>query len=179
LSTEEAFIKVLQLHGIRNAFGIIGSAMMPVSDLFPKAGITFWDCAHETNAALICDGYTRAKLEELKQWLLASDERPFAAVVIKNGHIVLEVERRNSSITDSRRVASVMWLSMPRWSSAPNGEGHQRLAARGASVSVIPVRLARRSPALPALLESVILTTTARGSRRTASARRRRRASGR
>jgi sulfoacetaldehyde acetyltransferase len=32
---------------------------MPVSDLFPKAGITFWDCAHETNAALICDGYTR------------------------------------------------------------------------------------------------------------------------
>ncbi|MBJ6721513.1 sulfoacetaldehyde acetyltransferase [Bacillus sp. PR5] len=40
-------------------FGIIGSAMMPVSDLFPKAGITFWDCAHETNAALICDGYTR------------------------------------------------------------------------------------------------------------------------
>ncbi|KAB2754875.1 sulfoacetaldehyde acetyltransferase, partial [Brucella anthropi] len=49
----------LQMHGIEHAFGIIGSAMMPVSDLFPKAGITFWDCAHETNAALICDGYTR------------------------------------------------------------------------------------------------------------------------
>ncbi|KXO75219.1 sulfoacetaldehyde acetyltransferase [Brucella anthropi] len=47
------------MHGIEHAFGIIGSAMMPVSDLFPKAGITFWDCAHETNAALICDGYTR------------------------------------------------------------------------------------------------------------------------
>ncbi|WP_099867544.1 sulfoacetaldehyde acetyltransferase [Pararhizobium haloflavum] len=59
MTTEEAFIKVLQMHGIRQAFGIIGSAMMPVSDLFPKAGITFWDCAHETNAALICDGYTR------------------------------------------------------------------------------------------------------------------------
>ena len=38
---------------------IIGSAMMPISDLFPKAGISFWDCAHETNAAMICDGYTR------------------------------------------------------------------------------------------------------------------------
>ncbi|UJX44150.1 sulfoacetaldehyde acetyltransferase [Xanthobacter sp. YC-JY1] len=60
MTTEEAFIKVLQAHGINEAFGIIGSAMMPVSDLFPKAGIRFWDCAHETNAGLICDGYTRA-----------------------------------------------------------------------------------------------------------------------
>ena len=60
MSTEEAFIKVLQMHGIEHAFGIIGSAMMPVSDLFPRAGISFWDCAHETNAGLICDGYTRA-----------------------------------------------------------------------------------------------------------------------
>ncbi len=59
MTTEEAFVKVLQMHGIEHAFGIIGSAMMPISDLFPKAGITFWDCAHETNAALICDGYTR------------------------------------------------------------------------------------------------------------------------
>jgi sulfoacetaldehyde acetyltransferase len=60
MSTEEAFIKVLQRHGIAHAFGIIGSAMMPVSDLFPKAGITFWDCAHETNAGMMCDGYTRS-----------------------------------------------------------------------------------------------------------------------
>ena len=59
MTTEEAFIKVLQMHGIEHAFGIIGSAMMPVSDLFPVAGITFWDCAHESNAALICDGYSR------------------------------------------------------------------------------------------------------------------------
>ncbi len=60
MTTEEAFVKVLQMHGIEHAFGIIGSAMMPVSDLFPKAGVTFWDCAHETNAGMICDGYTRA-----------------------------------------------------------------------------------------------------------------------
>ncbi len=59
MTTEEAFIKVLQMHGIEHAFGIIGSAMMPVSDLFPKAGVTFWDCAHETNAGLIADGYSR------------------------------------------------------------------------------------------------------------------------
>ena len=60
MTTEEAFIKVLQLHGIEHAFGIIGSAFMPISDLFPKAGITFWDVAHETNGGLIADGYTRA-----------------------------------------------------------------------------------------------------------------------
>ncbi|NND42902.1 MAG: sulfoacetaldehyde acetyltransferase [Silicimonas sp.] len=59
MTTEEAFVKVLQKHGIRNAFGIIGSAMMPISDLFPKAGITFWDCAHEGSAGFMADGYTR------------------------------------------------------------------------------------------------------------------------
>ena len=60
MTTEEAFIKVLQMHGIEHAFGIIGSAMMPVSDLFPAAGITFWDAAHECNAGMTADGYTRA-----------------------------------------------------------------------------------------------------------------------
>ncbi|PID75934.1 MAG: sulfoacetaldehyde acetyltransferase [Deltaproteobacteria bacterium] len=60
MTTEEAFVKVLQMHGIEHAFGIIGSAMMPVSDLFPKAGITFWDCAHEGNAGMMADGFTRA-----------------------------------------------------------------------------------------------------------------------
>ncbi len=60
MTTEEAFVKVLQRHGIEHAFGIIGSAMMPISDLFPKAGITFWDCAHEGSAGMMADGYTRA-----------------------------------------------------------------------------------------------------------------------
>ncbi|MEM1306500.1 MAG: sulfoacetaldehyde acetyltransferase [Pseudomonadota bacterium] len=60
MTTEEAFVKVLQMHGIEHAFGIIGSAMMPISDLFPEAGIKFWDCAHECNAGMTADGYTRA-----------------------------------------------------------------------------------------------------------------------
>lgn len=60
MTTEEAFIKVLQMHGIENVFGIIGSAMMPISDLFPKAGITFWDCAQEGNAGMMADGFIRA-----------------------------------------------------------------------------------------------------------------------
>ena len=60
MTTEEAFVKVLQMHGIDNAFGIIGSAMMPISDLFPAAGIKFFDCAHECNAGMMADGFTRA-----------------------------------------------------------------------------------------------------------------------
>ncbi len=59
MTTEEAFVKVLQMHGIEHVFGIIGSAFMPISDNFPRAGIKFWDCAHEGNGAIMADGYTR------------------------------------------------------------------------------------------------------------------------
>ena len=51
-------------------------------------------------------GMDTAKLEELKQWLLDSDERPFGAVVIRNGYIVLEVERDSSSVTNAKNVMS-------------------------------------------------------------------------
>ena len=60
MTTEEAFVKTLQIHGIEHVFGIIGSAFMPISDIFPKAGITFWDCAHEGSGGMMADGFTRA-----------------------------------------------------------------------------------------------------------------------
>jgi len=60
MTTEEAFIKVLQRHGIEHAFGIIGSSFMPISDYFRDAGITFWDTAHECNGGFMADGFTRA-----------------------------------------------------------------------------------------------------------------------
>lgn len=52
-------------------------------------------------------GMDPGKLTKLREWLLQSDDRDFAAVVIRNGYIVLEVERGNSARTDARRVASV------------------------------------------------------------------------
>jgi len=52
-------------------------------------------------------GMDPAKLDALKQWLLESDKRDFAAVVVRRGYVVLEVERGNSAKTDARRVASV------------------------------------------------------------------------
>jgi CubicO group peptidase (beta-lactamase class C family) len=52
-------------------------------------------------------GMEPAKLEALREWLLQSDKRNFAAVVVRRGYLVLEVERSNSAKTDARRVASV------------------------------------------------------------------------
>ena len=52
-------------------------------------------------------GMDPEKLQALKEWLLQSDDRNFAAVVIRRGYIVLEVERGNSAQSDARRVASV------------------------------------------------------------------------
>src|SRR4051812_32065610 len=52
-------------------------------------------------------GVDPVKLSKLKEWLLGSDDRNFAAVVISRGSIVLEIERGNSAKTNSSRVASV------------------------------------------------------------------------
>ncbi len=60
MTTEEAFVKTLQMHGVEHAFGIIGSAFMPISDLFSQASISFWDRAHEGSGGMMADGYTRA-----------------------------------------------------------------------------------------------------------------------
>lgn len=52
-------------------------------------------------------GMDPLRLAVLRTWLMDSDKRDFAAVVVRHGHIVLEIERGNSSRTNSRRVASV------------------------------------------------------------------------
>lgn len=46
------------------------------------------------------------KLTKLRAWLRGSDDRPFAAVVIRRGYIVMEEERGRSAISSSQRVAS-------------------------------------------------------------------------
>jgi CubicO group peptidase (beta-lactamase class C family) len=44
-------------------------------------------------------GMDPARLAQLKEWLLASDRRNFAALIIRNGYVVLDVERNLSSRT--------------------------------------------------------------------------------
>ncbi len=46
------------------------------------------------------------KLVQLREWLRQSDNRKFAAVVIRHGYIVLQEERGNDAATDVGRVAS-------------------------------------------------------------------------
>jgi len=51
-------------------------------------------------------GMNPAKLAKLREWLRQSDQRRFAAVIIRRGYLVLQEERGNSAVTDSGRVAS-------------------------------------------------------------------------
>jgi hypothetical protein len=65
-----------------------------------------WRKLTDPDAIRSVAGMDPKKLAELETWLKQSDQRDFAAVVIRRGHIVLEVERGNSAVNDSRRVAS-------------------------------------------------------------------------
>ncbi len=66
-----------------------------------------WRCVESEDEIEVVGGMDKRKIAELREWLLKSDNRPFAAVVIRRGTIVLQVERGNSAVTDARRVASV------------------------------------------------------------------------
>ena len=59
MTPSEAFVETLVAHGVRDVFGIAGSAYMDAMDLFPVAGIRLVSVAHEQNAAHMADGYSR------------------------------------------------------------------------------------------------------------------------
>src|SRR4051812_790473 len=59
MTPSEAFIETLLAQGVKDTFGIVGSAYMDAHDLFPLAGIRFVSVAHEQNAAHMADGYSR------------------------------------------------------------------------------------------------------------------------
>src|SRR5688572_14730298 len=59
MTPSEAFCETLVAHGVKDTFGIVGSAYMDAHDLFPLAGIRFVSVAHEQNAAHMADGYSR------------------------------------------------------------------------------------------------------------------------
>ncbi|MBI5383916.1 MAG: beta-lactamase family protein [Verrucomicrobia bacterium] len=89
------------------AKGPISSGSSLAENYFPppesKGG---WRQLEAPDAIRRLAGMNPEKLAALRQWLLDSDQRNFAAVVIRRGYVVLEVERGNSAKTDSRRVAS-------------------------------------------------------------------------
>ncbi len=60
MSASEAFVETLVAYGVKDVFGIVGSAYMDALDLFPAAGIRFIATAHEQGAGHMADGYSRA-----------------------------------------------------------------------------------------------------------------------
>ena len=60
MTPSEALVETLVAQGVREVFGIVGSAYMDALDLFPAAGIRFVPVAHEQGAAHMADGYARA-----------------------------------------------------------------------------------------------------------------------
>jgi sulfoacetaldehyde acetyltransferase len=60
MTASEAFVETLVAYGVKNVFGIVGSAYMDALDLFPAAGIRFIPTAHEQGAGHMADGYSRA-----------------------------------------------------------------------------------------------------------------------
>ncbi|MCZ6656046.1 MAG: thiamine pyrophosphate-binding protein, partial [Gammaproteobacteria bacterium] len=60
MTSSEAFVETLAAYGVKNIFGIVGSAYMDALDIFPAAGIRFIPTAHEQGAAHMADGYARA-----------------------------------------------------------------------------------------------------------------------
>jgi CubicO group peptidase (beta-lactamase class C family) len=65
-----------------------------------------WRTLHDPDSIRRLAGMDPGKLDELRRWLLQSDQREFAAVVIRRGYLVLEVERGRSAASDVSRVAS-------------------------------------------------------------------------
>jgi sulfoacetaldehyde acetyltransferase len=60
MTPSEAFVETLAAQGVKNVFGIVGSAYMDALDLFPAAGIRFIPTVHEQGSAHMADGYFRA-----------------------------------------------------------------------------------------------------------------------
>ena len=59
MTTSEAFVETLVANGVKDVFGIVGSAYMDALDLFPLAGIRFISVAHEQGGGHMADGYSR------------------------------------------------------------------------------------------------------------------------
>jgi sulfoacetaldehyde acetyltransferase len=59
MTPSEAFVETLVANGVKDVFGIVGSALMDALDLFPAAGIRYIPTAHEQGAGHMADGYAR------------------------------------------------------------------------------------------------------------------------
>ena len=59
MTPSEAFVETMVAHGVKDIFGIMGSAFMDAMDIFEPAGIRLVPVVHEQGAAHMADGYSR------------------------------------------------------------------------------------------------------------------------
>lgn len=59
MTPSEAFVETMVANGVKDMFGIMGSAFMDAMDIFAPAGIRLIPVVHEQGAAHMADGYSR------------------------------------------------------------------------------------------------------------------------
>ena len=59
MTPSEAIVETLLAEGVKEVYGILGSAFMDMLDLFPAAGINFLPVRHEQSAGHMADAFTR------------------------------------------------------------------------------------------------------------------------
>jgi sulfoacetaldehyde acetyltransferase len=59
MTPSEAFVETMVANGVREIFGIMGSAFMDAMDIFAPAGIKLIPVVHEQGAGHMADGYAR------------------------------------------------------------------------------------------------------------------------
>lgn len=59
MTPSEAFVETMVSYGVKDMFGIMGSAFMDAMDIFAPAGIRLIPVVHEQGAAHMADGYAR------------------------------------------------------------------------------------------------------------------------
>jgi sulfoacetaldehyde acetyltransferase len=59
MTPSEAIVETLLAEGVKEVYGILGSAFMDMLDLFPAAGIKFLSVRHEQSAGHMADAFTR------------------------------------------------------------------------------------------------------------------------
>ena len=83
------------------------AAVAPTRGYFPppesQGG---WRRLDDADSIRRIGGMDPDRLSRLRAWLRESDDRKFAAVIIRRGYIVLEAERGRSAVASSQRVAS-------------------------------------------------------------------------
>ena len=139
MTPSEAFVETLVANGVKDVFGIVGSAYMDALDLFPLAGIRFISVAHEQGGGHMADGYARvsgparrlhrAERPRHHQFRHVDRGRVLGALAGRRHHAgngqrarsASAASRRPSSCRSSRRSRSTRRTSTtaPGWPSSP------------------------------------------------------------